>query len=300
MTNDVELTSIPLNREEISIADEVFRIGLPRLLDLYSKHDVNATFYFTGNIVEIRPGLLDMVKERGHEIGCHGYNHDTMQAFDVLSYEKQVECLEKTKNIIENESNCIVKSFRAPEARINEDTIRALEKCGFTSDSSVASQRFDGPFSYGFRKKIFWLYAPRMPYHPSFTSTTQVGESKILEIPISALIFPFIGTTMRITPLLTRMLRRILFTEARFTNKPIVFLTHPNECLDIYEFSEAERRNQMTKNRNFLVDDVKSKIKLRNIGIHSVELIEEIIKSAKLEGFEFITASSYCEKYGGG
>jgi len=95
--------------------------------------------------------------------------------------------------------------------RINEDTVRALEKTGFKTDSSVASQRFDGPFTFGSKKKLKWLLAPRRPYMISYDSVVKEGNSNILEIPISALFIPFIGTTMRISPLVTKMLRKFLF-----------------------------------------------------------------------------------------
>jgi len=48
MTNDVEGFSIALNRMDDNIAKEVYEVGLPRLIDLYARHDVKSTFYFTG------------------------------------------------------------------------------------------------------------------------------------------------------------------------------------------------------------------------------------------------------------
>ncbi|OEU57323.1 MAG: hypothetical protein BA871_16420 [Desulfuromonadales bacterium C00003096] len=39
MTNDVESFSIPLNKLDIETAKEVYEVGLPRLLDLYARHD---------------------------------------------------------------------------------------------------------------------------------------------------------------------------------------------------------------------------------------------------------------------
>ncbi|MEA1906479.1 MAG: hypothetical protein U9N12_05935 [Euryarchaeota archaeon] len=48
ITNDVEAHSPSLNREDSGTVDLVHKVGLPRLLDLLSKHDVSSTFYFTG------------------------------------------------------------------------------------------------------------------------------------------------------------------------------------------------------------------------------------------------------------
>ena len=82
MTNDVECHSIALNRIEPSVADEIYEVGLPMLLDLLSKYDVVSTFYFTGKFVELKPEAVELVKEHGHEICCHGYGYPL---FDIVS-----------------------------------------------------------------------------------------------------------------------------------------------------------------------------------------------------------------------
>ena len=73
MTNDVEAHSLSLNREDPKTVDLVYKVGLPRLLDLLSKHDVSSTFYFTGMFAEASPESVELVRDHGHEIGCHGY-----------------------------------------------------------------------------------------------------------------------------------------------------------------------------------------------------------------------------------
>jgi len=91
MTVDVESFSIPLNREDAEIARSIYEVGLPRLLDLLSKHDVQSTFYFTGMFAEQSPESVEFVKEHGHEIAATVmYDHSPQRAFDVLSYEDQV------------------------------------------------------------------------------------------------------------------------------------------------------------------------------------------------------------------
>ena len=43
---------------------------------------------------------------------------------------------------------------------------------------------------------------------------------------------PYIGTTMRIFPWISRIQRTILSFESKFNGKPIVFDIHPNEFID--------------------------------------------------------------------
>ena len=94
--------------------------------------------HFTGEMAEMFPEAVEMVRDAGHEIGCHGYDHSPQRAFDSLRYEEQVEELKRAKKVIEDVAGR-TESFRAPMLRINEDTVRALEETGFKTDGSVAS-----------------------------------------------------------------------------------------------------------------------------------------------------------------
>lgn len=291
MTNDVEHHSIPLNREDQSIPDQIYNEGLPRLLDVLSKYDVSSTFYFTGMFAEQSPESMEIVKDHGHEIGCHGYDHSPSRAFDTLSLDEQIQELEKAKSAIGPVAGKI-RSFRAPALRINNDTVHALERTGFATDSSVASQRFDGPMTFGSKKKLKWLTAPRKPYYMSYDSPMHQGDSGILEIPISAVVLPLIGTTMRISPTITKALRKLLFYESSRTDKPVVFLFHPNECLDVTGEIEVTRRGSGTIEYIF-ADLLRHKLKLKNLGEPSIKLLDEVLRSAKEYGFEFISAKEY-------
>lgn len=295
MTNDVESFSIPLNRYDAETAEKVYEVGLPRLLDLYARHDIKCTFYFTGTMCELVPDSIDLVKAHGHEIGCHSYSHAQDKALDVLSYEEQLNELKKAKRIIESIAGKI-ESFRAPALRLNGDTVKALEETGFTSDSSVCSQRFDGPFTFGSKRKLKWLFAPRKPYFLSYESITRKGDSKILEIPISALLFSFSGTVMRRSPLITKILQKYLFFEAKQNEKPVVFLFHPNECLDFNGKAISTRRSANFFEHLF-ADVIRQKLKLKNLGMKSLKLLDGFLASAKEYGFEFVSAREYRKLY---
>jgi peptidoglycan/xylan/chitin deacetylase (PgdA/CDA1 family) len=299
ITNDVELHSIPKNTSDPSIADDILKTGLPRLLDLYAKYNVKSTFYFTGDFVEIKPEAVELVKEHGHEIGCHGYTHDINKAFDVLTLEEQVNHLFRAKKIIEAVSGPI-RAFKAPALRINENTIKALEITGFSIDSSVASQRFDGPMSFGSKKKLNWLISPRLPYHPSSNSPFRKGNSPVLEIPVSAALFPYIGTLMRVHPPLFRILEKILLCESKLTSKPLVFIFHPNECLD-YQENSSEKIIIERRSKSFIeylfADKLRQNLKLKNLGMNAIRLHEESIKKGKESGFDYISISEYEKKF---
>ncbi|PXF60751.1 MAG: polysaccharide deacetylase, partial [Candidatus Methanogaster sp.] len=269
----------------------VYEVGLPRLLDVYAKTDIRCTFYFTGRMVEMVPEAVELVLDHGHEIGCHGYDHSPDRAFDLMDLDEQILELERAKDVIEGVSGRIY-DFRAPALRINEYTIRALEETGFTTDSSIASQRFDGPLTFGSKRKLKWLIAPRSPYHPSYDSVVKKGGSKVLEIPISAFVSPYIGTVMRVSPAVLKLIEKIVFFESSKTRKPIVFLFHPNECLDSKPGAVAARRAGNVVEYIF-ADVIRQRLKVRNLGLHAAELLEGVILRAKKVGGEFMTVREY-------
>ena len=291
MTSDVEHHSIGLNREDKSIPKQVYDVGLPRLLNLLSKYDAPTTFYFTGMFAEDSPESVELVAENNHEIGCHAYDHSPLRGFDILNLEEQINELNKAKKAFRNAGEKVT-SFRAPALRINNHTVKALEKTNFKTDSSVASQRFDGPMSFGSKQKLKWMSAPRKPYYMSYESSVKIGNSNILEVPLSAFILPYIGTMMRISPTTTRFIEKFIFNEAEKTEKPVVFLFHPNECLDYNANFHINRRSSNYIEFIF-ADIIRHKLKMKNLGQNSIYLLEQILQNAKKEGFEFITMEEY-------
>lgn len=294
MTVDVEEHSLALNRLDDNTAKEVYKVGLPRLLDLLSKHDVLSTFYFTGTFAEKIPEAVQLVMDYGHEIGCHGYSHEVNRAFDVLSLEEQISELEKAKSAIEPIAGKIT-SFRAPAARINKFTVKALEETGFKTDSSVASQRFDGPMTFGAKNKLNWLFAPRNPYYLNYESPFIKGNSSILEIPISAYLFAFNGTNMRIAPKVNKFIGKILANETKKNGKPIVFVFHPVEVIEINGKVELTRRSKSYFGYLF-GDIIRHQLKLKNLGENALKLVDEILKDMKQRGMEFLSINKFKEK----
>lgn len=294
LTNDVESTSLKLNDLNKATAEKVFYEGMPRLLELYKKYDIKTTFFFTGEIVELFPDIVKLVVPYGHEVASHGYSHKPDEAFDLLSLEEQCNQLKKSKSLLEKYSIEEVTSFRAPALRVNRDTPKALVRSGFLVDSSVASQRFDFFLTFGMNNKLKWLFAPRLPYFTSESDLTKKGNSKILEIPITALIFPYIGTTLRIFPKLTQLFRNFFIFESKLYGKPINFLTHPNEFINENGSRNFNRRAKGLISY-ILADKIRYLLKQKNLGSCGLDLYEKEIMVLIKNGFKFLTLKQYHE-----
>jgi peptidoglycan/xylan/chitin deacetylase (PgdA/CDA1 family) len=268
LTNDVERHSFETNSLDDRIVKVIENNTLPKLLQLYKKYKISATFFFTAYFAQLSPKSVLLVKKNGHEIACHGYNH--LDFYDEMNLIQQTEFLKKSKDIIENISNSKIVSFRAPALRINRYTVQALEKTGFKFDSSVASQRFDGPFTTGAINKLKWLTATRNPYYMSYNNPFKNGPSSIIEVPISSFIWPFIGTHMRLSPFITKNIQKILMFESKHTGKPLVFLIHPNEFIEFNKGKTAKRNNVIS-------DYLRHSLKMKNLGNNAFNLLESVI-----------------------
>jgi len=298
LSNDVETTSIWHNTLRDETGYKVLTEGMPLLLDLYAKYNIKSTFYFTGYIAKLFPEIVKMVVPYGHEVGSHGLSHTKENGFDVMPLEKQIVHLKTSKDIIENIIGEEIISFRAPALRVNNDTAIALSESNYKIDSSVASQRFDMFMSFGGVKKLNWLTAPRLPYRTNKDSLFKKGDGKIIEVPLSASLIPYLSTTMRVFPNFTALQRKIMAFESSKTGKPIVFDTHPNEFID--ESDEERQVNKRSKNivASFLQDTLRSKLKVKNLGIKGIEIYEREINYFDKYEFEFCTIKEYCKQKG--
>lgn len=298
LTNDVETHSIWYNTLRDETGEKVRDEGMPILLDIYKKFGVRSTFYFVGDMVEKFPEVVRTILADGHEVASHGWTHEVDEAFDVLPYAKQVEHLKRSKKLLEDVSGQQVVSFRAPALRVNADTPRALAEAGYRTDSSVASQRFDMFLSFGGLKKLNWLQAPRLPYRTAPDNLFRRGDGPIVEIPLTAMFFPFVGTTLRLFPGVTGLQQRLLHLETRTNGKPLVFDVHPNEFIE----EHTERRTIARRTNNpvkyLLNDQLRGRMKVKNLGRKAIPLYERFIRFYQARGYEFITVREYAARHG--
>lgn len=295
LTNDVETTSLWHNSLRDDTGKKVLKEGMPILLDLYEKYNVKSTFFFTGYIAKLYPEIVKMVVPYGHEVASHGMSHTRVDGFDIMPLKKQIMHLKESKAILEDLSGQEVISFRAPALRVNDNTVNALEESEYKIDSSVASQRFDMFMSFGGLKKLNWLTSPRLPYRASQFSLFKKGNSSIIEVPLSATLLPYLGTTMRIFPYLTAFQRKLLHFESRLNGKPIVFDIHPNEFID--ESNEKREFEKRASNpiASFLQDTLRSKLKTKNLGVKGAKIYEREIKYFSSKEKKFTSIKEYCK-----
>jgi len=286
-TNDVETTSIVNGGLRPETGLKVWKEGLPLLLDIYARHEIQTTFFVVADFAYECPEIVRMLLAEGHEVGLHGLTHDHRRAFDNMSLEEQIHDLREGKKILEDIGGAQVISFRAPALRVNEFTPQALLETGFKFDSSVAPQRIDMFMSLGSRKKLAWLKAPRKPYYVRQDNLARKGKLPIIEVPVSSFGIPYIGTFMRISPILSSCVRQLLYWETKNTNKPVNFLIHPNEVITEPNLNLKKERRASNYVAYLLSDVLRYKLKLRNLGLDCLQLFEQDLKFWRKHNYRF-------------
>lgn len=71
----------------------------PLLLEILSKHQIQATFFVLGQKAESHPELLRRIHEEGHLIGIHHYTHISNWLLTPFQIRKRIN---HTANIVEN------------------------------------------------------------------------------------------------------------------------------------------------------------------------------------------------------
>lgn len=289
----METTSIWFNDLRNDTGEKVLREGMPILLELYRKHGIRTTFFFTAYIAKLYPQIVRMILKDGHEVGSHGKSHTRENGFDIMPYSKQVRHLDYSKKLLEDICGSEVMSFRSPALRVSPLTARALIETGFTIDSSIASQRFDFFLSFGSRQKMNFLTTPRLPYRTKSNNIFERGESSLIEIPLSATLLPFAGTTMRMLPYVTGIQQRFLDFETGLNNKPVVFVIHPNEFIDESSEERTIKRRSNNPVAYLLSDIVRAKLKVKNLGFNAIPIYERLLQFYIQHDYKFTTIRNY-------
>lgn len=72
-------------------------VGVPRLVRLFEKYGIKSTFFTPGHTIETFPKSMEMVVKAGHEIGIHGYSHESPRA---MSPQQERDVLAKSIELI--------------------------------------------------------------------------------------------------------------------------------------------------------------------------------------------------------
>ena len=127
LTFDIERDCPPIFETTVGLER-----GLPKVLEILDKHNITATFFTTGNVARLFPGVIKKIAEK-HEIASHGYHH---KRFDYITAREEAE-IRQSKQLLESITKKKVLGFRAPRFLVCKELYQVLPKLGFKYDSSI-------------------------------------------------------------------------------------------------------------------------------------------------------------------
>ncbi|WP_137172553.1 XrtA system polysaccharide deacetylase [Massilia sp. HP4] len=145
--------------------------NMERILALYARHGVRATFFTLGWIAERYPAMVRRIVDAGHELASHGYGH--LRASDQSRTEFDND-IRSSKALLEDIGGQAVVGYRAPSFSIGHGNLWALDalhEAGYRYSSSIYPIAHD---HYGMPD------APRFAFYPN-------GPDGLLEVPITTL-----------------------------------------------------------------------------------------------------------------
>lgn len=131
------LQADPRNAERLSVLSWARygpKVGVPRILDLLKRKEVQASFFVPGYTAELYPDLIRRIQAEGHEIGAHGYLHEKAFELDIV---KEEAALVKTCQILKDITGRKPTGYRAPWWDVKQSTPALLARHGMVYDSSL-------------------------------------------------------------------------------------------------------------------------------------------------------------------
>ncbi|MBI5226103.1 polysaccharide deacetylase family protein [Candidatus Micrarchaeota archaeon] len=120
------------------------RKGFFSLLETVNALDVPTTFFFeAATALELEPVSL-----KGHEIACHGLDHEDFTGKHTDKPFTRVErrtTLQNALTLLENRFNTDIDGFRAPYLGWDLDLLMAIAETGFSYDSSIVQGHLKNP-----------------------------------------------------------------------------------------------------------------------------------------------------------
>lgn len=157
-------------------------VGVPRLLALFARHGIRATWCTPSHSMLTFPNQCAAILEAGHEIAAHGCYHEQITKLDAVEERRLMEV---QLAVHERFVGRLPAGYRSPAWDFSDATLGILEDFGFVWDSSLMGRDFEA-------------YRPR----PVVTIDRELGNtfgppSPVIEIPVSWFLDDFPALELR-------------------------------------------------------------------------------------------------------
>jgi peptidoglycan-N-acetylglucosamine deacetylase len=109
-------------------------VGVQRILPLLASRRIASTWFIPGVVIGTYPELCQRISDEGHEIGHHGWTHDTPAS---LSRDEERAALARGNEAIVSISGQSARGYRSPAWDLSPHSVELLMEAGFAYDSSM-------------------------------------------------------------------------------------------------------------------------------------------------------------------
>jgi peptidoglycan/xylan/chitin deacetylase (PgdA/CDA1 family) len=88
--------------------------GTDIILEELERQQASAVFFVVGRMVEEHPDVVQAIAAAGHEIGLHGYEHDSLARYDAAALALLDKNLDRVGSLLEDMTGTRPRVFRAP------------------------------------------------------------------------------------------------------------------------------------------------------------------------------------------
>lgn len=102
-------------------------------LDILDSLKIRATFFILANIAEKNADIIREIRSRGHDIGCHGFDHRLLYEKENCQFYHEII---EAKRLLEKIAMCQIIGYRASCFTMDRAKLELVRKAGFEYDSS--------------------------------------------------------------------------------------------------------------------------------------------------------------------
>ncbi|WP_018256100.1 polysaccharide deacetylase family protein [Halomicrobium katesii] len=205
------------------------KVGVPRILDVFDRHDAQCTFFVPGKVAADWPAVVQRIHAAGHEIAHHGYTHDSPRNMPPEREEREFK---QALDLFDDLLGETPTGYRTPGGTTDQ-TMELVLAAGMTYDAS--SQATDVPYlrdsgdlveipnCYLLDDFVYWGYnmSPAFEFQAGITPVQQVFEAWRAEFEglydrrrlfVPTMHPQVVGRASRVD-MLDRLLERVLATD---------------------------------------------------------------------------------------
>ncbi len=232
----------------------IYTQGIPRLLDLFDRYAVRATFFVVGRDLPAQTAGVRAMIERGHEVANHSTWH--RPGFARLAPAEKRADIATTHQMIADATGKPPVGFKSPGFSFSPDQLDVLAELGYLYDSSVLPT-FYAPALRGLQRVLSgghvdpthygrarYGLAPLRPYRPATATPYRRRHSagaqppadspthQIWEVPVTTV--PFLRLPMHSTFVLSagQPLFDLGLALVKADRVPVNYLFHAADVVD--------------------------------------------------------------------